>query len=45
MSEISSLPADTLKEALRAYFYNPLQQEYEIAERWIAATWLRKHMK
>jgi hypothetical protein len=45
MSEISSLPADTLKEALRAYFYNPLQQEYEIAERWIAGNVVEKAMK
>lgn len=43
MSEISSLPADTLKEALNGrLFYNPLQQEYEIAERWIAGNVVEK---
>ena len=43
MSEISSLPADTLKEALQGrLFYNPLQQEYEIAERWIAGNVVEK---
>jgi N12 class adenine-specific DNA methylase len=43
MSEISSLPADTLKEALHGrLFYNPLQQEYEIAERWIAGNVVEK---
>jgi len=43
MSEISSLPADTLKEALQGrLFYNPLQQEYEITERWIAGNVVEK---
>jgi N12 class adenine-specific DNA methylase len=43
MSEISSMPADTLKEALHGrLFYNPLQQEYEIAERWIAGNVVEK---
>lgn len=43
MSEISSLPADTLKEALHGrLFYNPQQQEYEIAERWIAGNVVEK---
>ena len=43
MSKISSLPADTLKEALHGrLFYNPLQQEYEIAERWIAGNVVEK---
>lgn len=43
MSEISSLPAYTLKEALHGrLFYNPLQQEYEIAERWIAGNVVEK---
>ncbi len=43
MSEISSLPSDTLKEALHGrLFYNPLQQEYEIAERWIAGNVVEK---
>lgn len=43
MSEISSLPADILKEALHGrLFYNPLQQEYEIAERWIAGNVVEK---
>lgn len=37
MSEISSMTSDALKEALHGrIFYNPLQKEYEIAERWIA---------
>ncbi len=43
MSEISSLSADTLKEALHGrLYYNPLQQEYEIAERWIAGNVVEK---
>ncbi|CAA7193969.1 N-6 DNA methylase [Chryseobacterium potabilaquae] len=43
MSEISSLPTDTLKEALHGrLFFNPLQQEYEIAERWIAGNVVEK---
>ena len=43
MSEISSLPANTLKEALHGrLFYNPLRQEYEIAERWIAGNVVEK---
>src|SRR5690554_244751 len=37
MSEISGMPADALKEALQGrIFYNPLEKEYEIAERWIS---------
>jgi N12 class adenine-specific DNA methylase len=36
MSEISGMPDDALKEALHGrIFYNPLQKEYEISERWI----------
>ncbi|MGV8963378.1 MAG: N-6 DNA methylase [Candidatus Saccharimonadaceae bacterium] len=43
MSEISSMPADTLKEALHGrIFYNPLQKEYDIAERWIAGNVIEK---
>jgi len=43
MSEISSMPADALKEALQGrIFYNPLQREYEIAERWIAGNVVEK---
>lgn len=43
MSEVSNMPADTLKEALHGrIFYNPLQQEYEIAERWIAGNVVEK---
>ncbi|MFA9188761.1 N-6 DNA methylase [Flavobacterium magnesitis] len=43
MSEISSMPADALKEALHGrIFYNPLQKEYEIAERWIAGNIVEK---
>src|SRR5690606_1463577 len=37
MSEISGMTDDALKEALHGrIFYNPLQKEYEISERWIA---------
>jgi len=37
MSEISGMPADTLKEALHGrIFYNPLLKEYEISERWVS---------
>src|SRR5690554_6978574 len=37
MSEISGMHSDTLKEALHGrIYYNPLQKEYEISERWIA---------
>ncbi|OCB70938.1 N-6 DNA methylase [Flavobacterium crassostreae] len=43
MSEISSMPADALKEALHGrIFYNPLQKEYDIAERWIAGNIVEK---
>ncbi|MDG1871909.1 MAG: N-6 DNA methylase [Flavobacterium sp.] len=43
MSEISSMPADALKEALHGrIFYNPLQKEYDIAERWIAGNIVKK---
>ena len=43
MSEVSSMSADSLKEALRGrIFYNPLQKEYEIAERWIAGNVVEK---
>lgn len=43
MSEISGMPADTLKEALHGrIYYNPLQKEYEIAERWIAGNVVEK---
>lgn len=44
MSEISSMPADALKEALHGrIFYNPLQKEYDIAERWIAGNIVEKY--
>lgn len=43
MSEISGMPADTLKEALHGrIFYNPLEKEYEIAERWISGNVVEK---
>jgi N12 class adenine-specific DNA methylase len=43
MSEISSMPTDSLKEALHGrIFYNPLQKEYDIAERWIAGNMVEK---
>ncbi|MHB1104743.1 MAG: N-6 DNA methylase [Lutibacter sp.] len=43
MSEISSMPADALKEALHGrIFYNPLRKEYDIAERWIAGNIVEK---
>ncbi|WP_444667056.1 N-6 DNA methylase [Flavobacterium columnare] len=46
MSEISSMPADALKEALHGrIFYNPLQNEYDIAERWIAGNIVEKSEK
>lgn len=43
MSEISGMADDALKEALHGrIFYNPLQKEYEIAERWIAGNVVEK---
>ncbi|WP_286832311.1 N-6 DNA methylase [Sphingobacterium sp. UBA6308] len=43
MSEISSMSADALKEALNdRIYYNPLANEYEIAERWIAGNVVEK---
>jgi hypothetical protein len=43
MSEISSMTSDALKEALHGrIFYNPLQKEYEISERWIAGNVVEK---
>lgn len=43
MSEISGMPADTLKEALHGRIYfNPLEKEFEIAERWIAGNVVEK---
>lgn len=46
MSEISSMPADALKEALHGrIFYNPLQKEYDIAELWIAGNIVEKSEK
>ncbi len=43
MSEISGMDSDTLKTALHnRIFYNPLQNEYEIAERWIAGNVVEK---
>ncbi len=43
MSEISGMADDALKEALHGrIFYNPLQKEYEISERWIAGNVVEK---
>lgn len=43
MSEISSMTDDALKEALHGrIFYNPLQKEYEISERWVAGNVVEK---
>ncbi|MDV3822386.1 DNA methylase [Elizabethkingia anophelis] len=43
MSEISGMPADALKEALHGrIYYNPLQKEYEISERWVAGNVVEK---
>ncbi|WP_407491473.1 N-6 DNA methylase [Elizabethkingia meningoseptica] len=43
MSEISGMTDDALKEALHGrIFYNPLQNEYEISERWIAGNVVEK---
>lgn len=43
MSEISGMNDDALKEALHGrIFYNPLQKEYEISERWIAGNVVEK---
>lgn len=43
MSEISGMTDDALKEALHGrIFYNPLQREYEISERWIAGNVVEK---
>src|SRR5690606_33821830 len=46
MSEISGMPTDTLKEALHGRIYfNPLEKEYEIAERWVAGNVVEKANK
>lgn len=43
MSEISGMTDDALKEALHGrIYYNPLQKEYEISERWIAGNVVEK---
>jgi N12 class adenine-specific DNA methylase len=43
MSEISSMTADALKEHLHGrIFYNPLQREYEITERWVSGNVVEK---
>lgn len=43
MSEISGIASDDLKEALQGrIFYNPLEKEYEIKERWIAGNLVEK---
>ncbi|MBS7321222.1 MAG: N-6 DNA methylase [Myroides sp.] len=46
MSEISNISTDTLQEVLRGrIFYNPLQKEYEIVERWISGNVVEKAQK
>lgn len=46
MSKISNMTADDLKEALHGrIFYNPLQREYEISERWVAGNVVEKVQK
>ncbi|CAD0002236.1 N-6 DNA methylase [Flavobacterium salmonis] len=43
MSQISGLSTDNLREALHGrIFYNPLEKEYEIAERWISGNVVEK---
>ncbi|MFZ4860887.1 N-6 DNA methylase [Sphingobacterium sp. Mn56C] len=43
MSEISGMNDDALKGALHGrIFYNPLQKEYEISERWVAGNVVEK---
>ncbi|WP_243770592.1 MULTISPECIES: N-6 DNA methylase [Mucilaginibacter] len=43
MSEISGMTDEALKEALHGrIYYNPLQKEYEISERWIAGNVVEK---
>jgi len=43
MSKISGMPSDDLKGALHGrIFYNPLEKEYEIAERWVAGNVVEK---
>ena len=43
MSEISGMTDDALKQALNSrIYYNPLQREYEISERWIAGNVVEK---
>ncbi|ANI89749.1 DNA methylase [Arachidicoccus ginsenosidimutans] len=43
MSEISGMTDDALKQALHGrIFYNPLQKEYEISERWISGNVVEK---
>lgn len=43
MSQISGLSADNLKESLKGrIFFNPLENEYEISERWISGNVVEK---
>lgn len=43
MSQISGMPSDDLKAVLHGrIFYNPLEKEYEIAERWVAGNVVEK---
>ncbi|MBW4360540.1 N-6 DNA methylase [Flavobacterium taihuense] len=43
MSQISSIAFNDLKDALRgSIFYNPMENQYEIAERWIAGNVVEK---
>jgi N12 class adenine-specific DNA methylase len=46
MSEISGMTDDALKEALKGrIYYNPLQKNYEIAERWISGNVVEKALE
>lgn len=43
MSQISGIVSDDLKEALKGrIFYNPLEKEYEISERWVSGNVVEK---
>lgn len=43
MTEVSGMSVDVLKEALQGrIFYNPLEGEYEISERWISGNVVEK---
>src|SRR5690606_41567811 len=43
MSKNSGIPTDTQKEALHGrIYYNPIEKEYEISERWVAGNVVEK---